>query len=142
MLKQKSQDYRMRSRPLAPHHRERPRNLPLATLRLPLPALVSILHRVSGVLLFLSLPGVLWLLQLSLSSAEGYQHVLDLLQSLPVRLLLLALTWALLHHLLAGLRHLALDLHFGLELAQARFTSKLVLLLGLLLTVAAGVALW
>lgn len=114
----------------------------LVSMRLPLPALVSILHRLSGVLLFLSLPAVLWLLQLSLASAADYDRALAMLQAWPARLLLLALAWAFLHHFLAGLRHLALDLHIGLDLAQARFTSKLVMLASLLLTVVVGVMLW
>ena len=120
----------------------RPRNLRLTTMRLPLPALVSILHRLSGVLLFLSLPTVLWLLQLSLVSAAGYGRALTILQAWPAKLLQLSLAWAFLHHFLAGLRHLALDMDLGLDLAQARFTSKLVMAASLLLTVAVGVMLW
>ena len=111
-------------------------------MRLPLPALVSILHRLSGVLLFLSLPAVLWLLQLSLVSAAGYDRALTILQAWPAKLLQLSLAWAFLHHFLAGLRHLALDMDLGLDLAQARFTSKLVMAASLLLTVAVGVMLW
>ena len=120
----------------------RPKNLRLSSIRLPLPALVSILHRLSGVLLFLSLPTVVWLFGLSLESAAGYQQALAILDSVPVKLLLMGLIWAFLHHFIAGLRHLALDLHFGLELAQVRFTSKLVLAASLLLTLLAGATLW
>ena len=120
----------------------RPRNLRLTTMRLPLPALVSILHRLSGVLLFLSLPAVLWLLQLSLASAADYDRALTMLQSWPAKLLLLALGWAFLHHFLAGLRHLALDMDIGLDLAQARLTSKLVMAASLLLTLVVGALIW
>ena len=131
------------SRPRQPYAAAlRPRNLQLITMRLPLPALVSILHRLSGVLLFLSLPAVLWLLQLSLASAADYDRALTMLQSWPTKLLLLALGWAFLHHFLAGLRHLALDMDIGFDLAQARLTSKLVMAASLLLTVAVGVMLW
>ena len=120
----------------------RPRHLPLASMRLPLPALVSVLHRLSGVLLFLSLPFPLWLLQLSLASESDHARALDILQSWPVKLLLLGLAWAFLHHFLAGLRHLAMDLHLGLDLAQARWSSKLVMAASLLLTCIAGILLW
>lgn len=122
--------------------RNRPKNLRLISIRLPLPALISILHRLSGVLLFLSLPAVLWLLSQSLQSAAGFERVLAILSSPVLKLLQIGLIWAFLHHFLAGLRHMSLDLHFGLELAQARLSSKLVLILSLLLTVMAGVALW
>lgn len=120
----------------------RPKNLRLISIRLPLPALISILHRASGMLLFLVLPVLLWLLSLSLQSPQGFEQALDIMTTPWVKLFELGLIWAFLHHFFAGLRHLSLDLHFGLELAQARFTSKLVLAVSLLLTVAAGVALW
>lgn len=120
----------------------RPKNLRLISIRLPLPALISILHRLSGVLLFLSLPAVLWLLGLSLQSPAGFERALAILSSPVLKLLQIGLIWAFLHHFLAGLRHMSLDLHFGLELAQARRSSKLVLIASLLLTAMAGVALW
>lgn len=120
----------------------RPRNLRLISIRLPLPALISILHRLSGVLLFLCLPAMLWLLGLSLHSLQGFQQALNILASLSVRLVEMGLIWAFFHHFFAGLRHLSLDLHFGLELTQARLTSRLVLAASLLCTLAAGWALW
>lgn len=120
----------------------RPKNLNLTTIRLPLPALVSILHRASGFLLFLALPLLLWALQQSLQSSAGFQRVLELAAHPLSKLVLLGLTWAFLHHFLAGLRHLAMDVRWGIELAQARFTGKLVLVGGLLLTIWLGVKLW
>jgi succinate dehydrogenase / fumarate reductase cytochrome b subunit len=120
----------------------RPKNLNLTTIRLPVPALVSILHRVSGFLLFLILPLVLWVLQQSLLSPAGFQQILELAAHPLSKLLLLGLGWAFLHHFLAGLRHLAMDMRWGVELAHARLTSKLVLAGGLLLTIWLGVKLW
>jgi succinate dehydrogenase / fumarate reductase cytochrome b subunit len=120
----------------------RPKNLNLTTIRLPLPALVSILHRASGFLLFLALPLLLWVLQQSLQSSAGFQQVLELAAHPLSKLLLLGLAWAFLHHFLAGLRHLAMDVRWGIELAQARLTGKLVLAGGLLLTIWLGVKLW
>jgi succinate dehydrogenase / fumarate reductase cytochrome b subunit len=112
----------------------RPKNLNLLSIRLPINALVSILHRVSGFLLFLVLPLVLWCLQQSLQSAAGFEQVQALLTHPLAKLILLSLAWAFFHHFLAGLRHLAMDVHWGTELASARFSSKLVLVCGVLLT--------
>jgi succinate dehydrogenase / fumarate reductase cytochrome b subunit len=122
--------------------KSRPKNLNLTTIRLPLPALVSILHRASGALLFLLLPFVLWALQQSLQSVAGFNRVMGLATHPIVKLLLLGLAWAFIHHFIAGLRHLAMDMRWGVELAQARFTSKLVMVLSLLLTVLIGMKLW
>jgi len=122
--------------------RSRPKNLNLTTIRLPLPALISILHRISGVLLFLVIPGLLWLWQSSLASAEGYAAVLQLLHHAIVRLVLLVLIWVYLYHACAGLRHLALDARLGLELPFARASSVGVLVISGLLTLYAGARLW
>ncbi|MCE9633824.1 MAG: succinate dehydrogenase, cytochrome b556 subunit [Methylophilales bacterium] len=112
----------------------RPKNLNLLSIRLPINALVSILHRVSGFLLFLVLPLVLWCLQTSFQSTAGFEQVQALLAHPLPKLILLSLAWAFFHHFLAGLRHLAMDVHWGTKLASARITSKLVMFGGLLLT--------
>lgn len=117
----------------------RPKNLKLISIRLPVPALVSILHRATGALIFLLLPGLLWLFQRSLQSAESYDQIVALAQSPLVKVLLLLPVWAFLHHFLAGIRHLMLDMRIGLEIRQARRTSKLVLAGGVLLTLLIGV---
>jgi succinate dehydrogenase / fumarate reductase cytochrome b subunit len=122
--------------------RARPRNLNLATIRLPLPALVSILHRISGVLLFLALPVLLLALQYSLASAAGFNTVVTLAGHPLAKIMLLGILWAFFHHFCAGLRHLAMDLHWGTGLANARVSGKLVLAISLLLTLLAGVKLW
>lgn len=120
----------------------RPKNLKLISIRLPVPALVSILHRATGALLFLLLPLLLWGLQLSLQSAEDYRQLAKFAQTPVVKLLLLFVLWAFLHHFLAGIRHLTLDMRIGLEIRQARRTSKLVLVGGVLLTLLIGVWWW
>lgn len=122
--------------------RSRPKNLNLLTIRLPINALVSILHRATGCLLFLILPLLLIMLQLSLSSAEHYQMVLGFMHSPFTKLMLLGLAWAFFHHFFAGIRHLAMDVHWMTTLMKARFTSKAVLALGVLATVALAVRLW
>jgi succinate dehydrogenase / fumarate reductase, cytochrome b subunit len=98
----------------------------LRNYRLPLPGVVSILHRVSGLLLFLGLPVLLWLFEASLSSERSFNDFLYFTRGWFARLLLLALGWALLHHLCAGVRFLLLDLHLGTERAAARRSSWVV----------------
>ncbi len=120
----------------------RPKNLNLLTIRLPVPALVSIMHRVSGAFLFMLLPFLLWVLHLSLSSAESYQTAQSVLSHPIIKLICLVVTWAYLHHACAGIRHLALDAHYGLRLNYARATSRAVLIISGLLTLRMGVWLW
>lgn len=120
----------------------RPKHLDLFSIKLPLPGFVSILHRISGALLFLALPLLLWLLQQSLRSIETYTHVSELLQSAPAKLVLLGLLWGFLHHLCAGIRYLLIDAHLVSGLAQARSSSWLVLVTSLSLTVFFGAMLW
>lgn len=120
----------------------RPKHLNLFQIKLPIPGLVSILHRVSGAGLFLMLPFLLYLLQQSLHSPDTYVLYRGLLSNPLVKLLLLGLLWAFLHHFCAGLRFLVLDLHVGTQLARARATSWAVLGASLVLTLIFGAWLW
>jgi succinate dehydrogenase / fumarate reductase cytochrome b subunit len=122
--------------------RTRPKHLDLTKIRLPLPALVSILHRVSGAALFLFMPFLLWLWQESLASQQRFEQFKTFASHWMVKIILIGLLWAYLHHLCAGIRHLALDLHIGTELASARASSWAVLAASLGLTLVAGVILW
>lgn len=122
--------------------RKRPKHLAIHLIKLPLPGIVSILHRASGALLFLALGPLLLLFQCSLTSIETYTRLTELLAMLPVKLLLLVLLWAFLHHFCAGLRYLAIDLHLGSGLAQARASSRWVVGVSLLLTILLGAKLW
>lgn len=123
-------------------NKKRPKHLALHKIKLPLPGFVSILHRVSGVLLFFALPVLLLMLQYSLSSIVTYTRLLEVL-ALPLsKLALLGVLWAFLHHFCAGLRYLAIDLHYVRNLAQARNSSMAVMLVSGLLTILIGVKLW
>ena len=122
--------------------KNRPKNLNLLTIRLPINALVSILHRATGCVLFLVLPVILLLLQLSLSSAAHFEMVVSILHSPFIKLMLIGLAWAFLHHFFAGVRHLAMDVHWMTTLIKARYTSKIVLVLGALTTLMLAVKLW
>ena len=120
----------------------RPKFLNLLQIRQPIPAVVSILHRISGALLFLFLWIFLVGLQRSLASPESYLQLKAFIDEPLVKLMILGLVWAYLHHTFAGIRHLGLDLRLGIELPGARMTAYAVLALALGLTVIAGVLLW
>lgn len=125
----------------------RPKHLNLMQIRLPLPGIVSILHRVSGAGLFLCLPVLIGLFGASLGSPEQletYRAVVGFaLAGIPlVKLLLLGLLWAYLHHFCAGIRFLLLDMHVGIELASARTSAVVVLAVSLTLTVLLGALTW
>lgn len=123
-------------------NRERPKHLALHQIKLPLPGIVSILHRISGVMLFLSLPLLLLMFQYSLSSVETHARLLEMLAHPLPKLALIGLLWAFLHHFCAGIRYLAIDLHYVRDLNRARASSKIVLAVSLALTVLLGVELW
>lgn len=104
--------------------------------RLPLAGLVSILHRISGAAMFLvGLPLVLYLFQQSVVSEISFERYREFVSNPFVRLVLVGLIWAYLHHLFAGLRHLLMDLDIGLEKASGRRSAATVLALSLGLTV-------
>ena len=122
------------------NNNKRPIHLALHQIKLPLSGWVSILHRISGLLLFLALPFLLLMLQYSLRSIETYTQLMTVLNHPLSKLMLIVLLWAGLHHLLAGIRYLALDLGIGVSLKNSRTSSKWVLGLSLLLTVLIGVS--
>lgn len=122
--------------------KQRPVFLELPNIRLPIPGIVSILHRISGVILFVSLPLLLCFLSGTLSREAAFETYRAAVSNLFVKLALIGLLWAYLHHLLAGIRFLFLDTHKGLELQTARTTAKLVFVAALILTVAIGAWLW
>ena len=98
--------------------------------------------RVSGAVLFLLLWIILWGLDRSLASPESFGQLKATIDQPLVKLVLLALLWAYLHHTFAGIRHLALDLQIGTALPKVRAMSVAALVLGVGLTVAVGIALW
>lgn len=121
----------------------RPKYYDISLAHLPLPGIVSIFHRVSGVLLFFPIvPLLLFALQSALGSEAGYAQWQELLASPAARLALLGVVWLYAHHFWAGLRYLLLDLHYGVALAPARKSAATVFVLGLATTVIVGVWLW
>ncbi len=124
----------------------RPKYLSLPALlfeiRLPLPGWVSILHRVSGLLLFLAVVWLLFMLDRSLASEAGFASVRRYMGLPLVKLSLLVLIWAYCHHFCAGIRFLFLDLDKGVDKAMARLTSIAVFAVSLALTAWLGFKLW
>jgi succinate dehydrogenase / fumarate reductase, cytochrome b subunit len=128
----------MSSTPVAGKARPQIRNIHVTQIlqyKLPPPGMVSILHRVSGALLFLALPLLLWLFDLSLMSELSFARLVDVGSHWFVKLVLLVLLWAFLHHLIAGIRYLLLDLHIGVEKSAARTSALAVFWISLPLTV-------
>ena len=116
--------------------------MPVLIRALPVPGIVSILHRASGVIMFLMVPVLLMLLDGSLSSGESFASSKAVASHPLVKVSLIGVLWAFLHHLCAGIRFLFLDAHKGVDLQTCRKTAKLVLAVSLSLTVILGVALW
>ena len=114
----------------------------LFEIRLPLPGWISILHRISGALLFVSLSWLLWMLDRSLSSEAAFEKIRHYAGLWPVKLALLVLVWAYCHHVCAGVRHILLDLDKGVDLKTARLTSGLVFAVSFVLVAFLGWKLW
>ena len=121
---------------------KRPVYLNLAQIRLPLPGFVSILHRISGVLMVLSLPFLVYLLDVSLRGDAGYVQALVVLDHTAVKLVLMILSWSLAHHVLAGIRYLLIDLDVGVARDATRRLSWAVLGGSLVLTLMLWGGLW
>ncbi|MBI4203867.1 MAG: succinate dehydrogenase, cytochrome b556 subunit [Betaproteobacteria bacterium] len=122
--------------------KSRPKHLNLFKIRFPVMAIVSGMHRISGAVLFLFLPLLLWLWQESLASQQSFAAFKSVVSHPLMKLVLLGLLWGYLHHLCAGIRHLALDLDLGTDLPAARVSSYVVLAVSIVLTLLAAVALW
>ncbi|MCK4833429.1 MAG: succinate dehydrogenase, cytochrome b556 subunit [Gammaproteobacteria bacterium] len=122
---------------------ERPVYLNLFKIRLPLPGIVSFAHRITGVLLFLSLPFLVYLLDLSIESQESFASFQMILEQPLMRLVQVLLLWSIAHHFFAGIRFLLIDAEIGVEKSQARMGAWLVILAEVitLLSIAYGVGL-
>ena len=113
---------------------KRPKYLNLLKIRLPIMGIASINHRLSGLILFLSIPFSLYLLQLSLSSEAGFKEALSCLSSSWIKLALVLLTWSFVHHLFAGFRFLLIDQNVGVSLSAARKSAWFVVFTAVVVT--------
>lgn len=126
-----------------PKNNNRPVFLDLARIRLPITALISIAHRIAGIVLFLSIPFAIYLLDLSLGSEPGYNRVLELLGGAAMKWAVIFIFWALAHHVYAGLRVLLIDCGIGVERDEARRTAWLIAIGSVVtLVMIAGILLW
>ena len=118
--------------------KQRPKFLNLAEIRLPIAGFASILHRISGAGLFLLLPLLIWLLQLSLGSAESFDTFKAVTGNPLAKLILVGVLWAFLHHFCMGIRLLLIDVQIGVEKPAAQASAKAVLAISLVLTLVLG----
>ena len=119
----------------------RPKNLNLFTIRFPIPALISILHRLSGAFLFLLIPFALWGLNVSLTES-GYEQITQYLDTFCAKIILWFLLMPFCYHFAAGIRHLLMDIHIGTSLQAGRKSAQLTLVISILLVILVGVWLW
>lgn len=121
---------------------KRPINLDLTTIKFPPMAIASILHRVSGVVLFLLFPFILYYFDLSLRGTSSFAALRLTLESLSAKLMLWAFGAALIYHLLAGIRHLIMDAGYGEHLSAGRNSAIGVIIASVVLTLLLGFWLW
>ena len=121
---------------------DRPVNINLLKMSWPLAALTSITHRVTGVILFVGVAFALYALNLALSSPEGFAQAVVLLAQPLSKFILFGLLLALIYHIVAGVKHLLLDFHYGDSLDAAQNGAVVVIVVTLILTAAIGALLW
>lgn len=125
---------------------KRPMNvdlLDLFKLDFPPMAIASIMHRITGVILFLLFPGALYLFGVSLQSLSAYEYVHVLLSThIGWKLFVWIFGSCLMYHIFAGIRHLAMDIGWGEDLETGRRTAMVVLVLGVILTIIIGIWVW
>ncbi len=121
---------------------QRPKNLNIFTIKQPIPAIASILHRISGIILFLAIPLLLWGLHASLSSQESFDSLHQTLTTPCSKFIIWSLLSAFLYHFVAGIRHLLMDVNIGVSLKSGRLSAFTTLLIALLLIILTGIWLW
>ncbi|WP_018274790.1 succinate dehydrogenase, cytochrome b556 subunit [Teredinibacter turnerae] len=120
----------------------RPVNLDISTIKLPVTAYVSILHRVSGVVLLAGVLVLLYMLDMSLTSEQSFDELKELLASPLAKIVLWGVLSALAYHFVAGVRHLIMDAGVGESLEGGKRGAKVALVLAIVLIIAAGVWVW
>lgn len=121
---------------------KRPVNLDIGTIELPLPALASITHRITGVILVAGTAILLWLLDESLASEEGFNTVKTLADSFLVKLMVWGVLSALIYHSVAGIKHLIMDMGIGETLEGGQTGARLVIAVSGVLIILTGALIW
>lgn len=122
-------------------NQRRPKNLNLFTIHFPIPAILSILHRITGVFLFLLIPLALGTLSYSLTD-QGFDQLKQYLDTLTFKAIFWILFVPFCLHLVAGVRHLLADIHVGDTLKGGRLSAVLVFIITFILIILAGIWLW
>jgi succinate dehydrogenase / fumarate reductase cytochrome b subunit len=123
-------------------NKERPVYISLTQFRFPVTAIASIVHRITGMVLFLGIAYLLWLLDLALGSPAGFAEAAAILQAPFAKLVLWGVLSMLIYHVLAGLKHLLMDFHIGDSFEAASASAYVVFVLSALLAAATGVWIW
>lgn len=121
---------------------KRPVNLDLTQFKFPLPAITSIIHRITGVILFIGIAILLWGFDLSLTSEQGFNQLAAVMEGFFPKVILWGIVSALLYHLVAGIKHLLMDLGIGETLEGSVYGAKATLVISAILIVLAGVRIW
>ncbi|KQH87381.1 succinate dehydrogenase cytochrome b556 subunit [Vibrio sp. Vb2880] len=122
--------------------KSRPVNLDLQTISFPITAIASILHRVAGVITFVAVGILLWLLSISLSSPVGFMEASDIVNGFFVKFILWGILTALSYHIVGGIRHLLMDLGHFEELDTGAMSAKVAFGVTAVLSLLAGVWVW
>lgn len=122
-----------------PFVNNRPVNLDLRTIRMPIIAILSILHRISGIILFLGMPVLLWMLGKSINSEADFKSLQSLLDIVFFKLIFIGILAALAYHIIAGVKHLIMDLGYGETMQGAKTASIIVILLSLMAFILLGI---
>jgi succinate dehydrogenase / fumarate reductase cytochrome b subunit len=123
-------------------NKKRPVNLDLGSMKFPPMAIASVLHRISGIVLFLLLPFMLFIIGKSLHSEELFAQTKIMLTNPYYKVALWAFSAAMIYHILAGIRHILMDMGFGEHLKAGRISSILVIVLAAILTIFLGIWIW
>lgn len=120
----------------------RPKFLNLLQIRLPVTGVNSIAHRISGALLFLAIPGLIYLFNLSVKDATSFAQFTQIIHSLYFKIIITVLAWAIGHHILAGIRFLLTDVDVGTSLAVSKRFAWVINIAGLVILLLIAYRIW
>ncbi|KXO12473.1 Succinate dehydrogenase cytochrome b-556 subunit [Moritella sp. JT01] len=122
--------------------KQRPVNLDLQTISMPIAAIASILHRISGVIMLFAVGILLWLLTESLSSEQGFQNAQEIVSGFFGTFILWGILTALAYHIAGGIRHLLMDMGYFEELESGALSAKVSFVATVVLSILAGIMVW
>ncbi len=123
-------------------NKQRPVSIGVTSYKFPITAITSITHRITGVILFFAVPMLLWALGEASSSSQGFNNVVDIIKSPLGKIVTWGIVSSVAFHVIAGVRHLIMDMGYGEEFESARVGATLVIVLSAIAIIAAGVWVW